>query len=117
MNECEDCDRLDCRERGCIAPVTMKERNMKIKINKPVEVEPAVMQVHLKIRDEFSFTLVDTNSNVIAEQDEGYVPNFFPGQYGDYVDLHIDVRTGKITNWGEHFTAERLQLWMDKKDE
>ncbi len=21
MNECEDCDRLDCRERGCIAPM------------------------------------------------------------------------------------------------
>ena len=22
MNECEDCDRMDCRERGCIAPTS-----------------------------------------------------------------------------------------------
>ena len=25
MNECEDCDRMDCRERGCIAPVSSEE--------------------------------------------------------------------------------------------
>ena len=25
MNECEDCDRLDCRERGCIAPRTYED--------------------------------------------------------------------------------------------
>ena len=31
---------------------------------------------------------------------EGYVPDFFPGQhYGDYVQLNIDVDTGKILNW------------------
>ena len=33
MNECEDCDRIDCRERGCIAPTTHKDDIM----NKAVE--------------------------------------------------------------------------------
>lgn len=32
MNECEDCDRFDCRERGCIASVTQTEEK-KVKIN------------------------------------------------------------------------------------
>ena len=36
---------------------------MKIKINRPVEVEPATMKIYLKVRDEFNFELVDTNGN------------------------------------------------------
>ena len=114
MNECEDCDRMDCRERGCIAPA-QKAKPMKVKINKPVEVEPSIMQVYLKVRDEFSFSIKDTNGNVVAEQDEGYVPSFIPGDYGDYVDLRIDVRTGTITNWDPRFT-EKLQAYIDDKE-
>lgn len=39
----------------------------------------------------------------------GYVPKFFPGQhYGDYVDLEIDISTGKIINWKKPTQA---QLW------
>ena len=31
---------------------------------------------------------------------DGYVPDFFPGQhYGDYVQMDIDIATGKILNW------------------
>jgi hypothetical protein len=30
----------------------------------------------------------------------GYVPDFFPDDhYGDYVQLEIDIKTGKILNW------------------
>lgn len=35
----------------------------------------------------------------VGERD-GYVPDFMPGQHwGDYVELEIDVATGKILNW------------------
>ena len=88
---------------------------MKVKINKPVDVEPAIMSVFLKVRDEFSFSLKDTNSNIIASQEDGCVPNFLPGEDGDYVDLKIDVRTGTIVNWDKLF-AKKLQEWLDDRD-
>lgn len=115
MNECEDCDRLDCRERGCIAPVQGTE-NMKIRISKPVEVEPATMTINIKVRDEFAFVMKDTNGNIIAEQDDGYVPAFMPGDDSDYVDLEIDVRSGKITNWlDSNAFVTYLQRYIDDK--
>ena len=31
---------------------------------------------------------------------DGYVPDFFPEEhYGDYVQLKIDLETGRILNW------------------
>ena len=43
--------------------------------------------------------LKDAKGSVVLEHD-GYVPNFFPEEhYGDYVQLDIDMDTGKITNW------------------
>jgi hypothetical protein len=39
------------------------------------------------------------NGEVLGQY-EGYVPDFFPGQhYGDYVQMEIDVDTGRILNW------------------
>lgn len=117
-NECEDCDRMDCRMRGCIGPSDNDERNteMSVTIKRPIEVEPATMRVYLKVRDEFGFKLTDIHSQVIVEQEDGYVPSFFPGEYGDYVDLKIDVRTGMIINWDEHFSMSRLQKFIDERE-
>lgn len=43
-----------------------------------------------------------------AEEYDGYVPGFFPGEhFGDYVQLKIDVDTGKIIDW-KRPTAEQL---------
>ena len=120
MNECEDCDRMDCRMRGCIKPININERDnaMSITIKRPIEVVPAIMHVYLKVRDEFSFKLKDASDTmIIAQQEDGYVPGFFPGDYGDYVDLQIDVRTGQIVNWDDHFSMSRLQKFINDKED
>ena len=45
------------------------------------------------------YLMLHDNGEQLGEHD-GYVPDFFPGQhYGDYVQLEIDVDTGKILNW------------------
>ncbi len=47
-----------------------------------------------KCSDMFSATLDD------GRVYDGYVPAFFPGDHGgDYVQLDIDLATGKILNW------------------
>lgn len=55
-----------------------------------------------KCSDLFSATLIDDKGNCVGECD-GYVPAWFPNpnvrHYGDYVELAIDVNTGKIVNW------------------
>lgn len=51
-----------------------------------------------KVCDEGEYTLLDEGmSEIIKIKD--YAPNnLIPGEYGDYVDLHID-EIGMITNW------------------
>jgi hypothetical protein len=40
----------------------------------------------------------DTGATLIGHG--GYVPGFFPGKHGgDYIELEIDMDTGKILNW------------------
>ena len=57
------------------------------------------IEISGKVRDLFSISAHDAGGAVIAEGD-GYVPDFMPGQhYGDYVQLTIDVATGRITDW------------------
>lgn len=72
---------------------------MFVTVNKPIEVEPTTMEVLIKCRDDFFFIVRDSQGNNIAHQDDGYVPDFFPGRDSDYLELQIDVRTGKILNW------------------
>lgn len=83
-------------------------------VTRRVEVMPAEMKIYLKVRDEFSFKIVDTLGNTLCEQDDGYVPAFMPGEhYGDYVDLVIDVQTGHIKNWPTNAEfIKRLQIWL-----
>lgn len=46
--------------------------------------------------------LNDDKLGRVGEHD-GYVPKWFPNphiqHYGDYIELQIDVETGKILNW------------------
>ena len=47
----------------------------------------------------------------------GYVPGFFPGEHwGDYVNLVIDVNTGKILNWKKP-NQETLKKLLEEKEE
>lgn len=59
------------------------------------------LRISAKCSDMFYACLID-DKNKMKEYD-GYVPTWFPNKnvshYGDYVDLIIDVETGKILNW------------------
>ena len=51
-----------------------------------------------KCSDMFNATL--TMDGCVVGEYNGYVPEFFPGgHFGDYVELEIDIDTGKILNW------------------
>lgn len=57
-----------------------------------------VISINAKCSDLFSATL--TNGGKVVGEYDGYVPDFMPGEhYGDYVELEIDVATGRILNW------------------
>ena len=69
-----------------------------------------------KCSDLFSASLIDDNGKTIGEY-EGYVPDFFPEKhYGDYVELDIDIETGKILNWNKP-TKKQLDEVFNKKEE
>jgi len=56
------------------------------------------IRISCKVSDMFYASLVDKSGNELGSYD-GYVPEIIPGGYGDYVELNIDIETGKITNW------------------
>jgi len=89
---------------------------MKIRITKPVEVEAKTLLIYCEVRDNFTASLQDQDGVDLYVQEDGYVPDFMPGQhYGDYVILNIDIDTGQVTNWKAP-SFEDIQAWM-KKDE
>jgi hypothetical protein len=58
-----------------------------------------IVQINAKCSDLFSATAIDSDGKVAGEY-TGYVPDFFPGDHcGDYVELSIDIATGRILNW------------------
>jgi len=62
-------------------------------------MKATIIKITAKCSDLFSATVIDEKGNVIKEYD-GYVPKFFPGEhFGDYVELDIELATGKILNW------------------
>ncbi len=88
--------------------------SIELEITKPSKVKAAAIHIYCKVRDEFTGTLMDSDGNQIAHQDEGYVPSFMPGEhYGDYLILNIDLETGMVTNW-EKPTAAALQEFVEK---
>lgn len=72
---------------------------MKVEIKSKKLVDVVEMRINLKVRDEFRCTLYDKDGNSVKDY-EGYVPNsIVPGEYGDYLELHINIDTGQILNW------------------
>jgi len=58
-----------------------------------------VIRINAKCSDMFSASIVDEKGKVLKEYD-GYVPRFFPGEhFGDYIELDIELETGRILNW------------------
>jgi hypothetical protein len=57
-----------------------------------------ILRISAKCSDMFSATLIDEKGKAVADYN-GYVPDFFPENGGDYIELDIELATGKILNW------------------
>ncbi len=78
--------------------------------------KPTVIEISAKCSDLFTGVLKDKDGNEVHEY-IGYVPDFFPEEhYGDYVQLDIELATGKILNWKPP-TAAQLKALMEKTGE
>jgi hypothetical protein len=90
-----------------MAANTLRERggSMKIEIAGTTR-ELKVLHINAKCSDFCYAELKDENGHIVATHD-GYVPGFMPGKhYGDYVQLDIDIETGKLLNWKKPSAAE-----------
>jgi hypothetical protein len=62
-----------------------------------------IISINAKCSDLFSASLTENNKTIGTM--DGYVPAWFPNpraaHYGDYVELKIDIETGKILNWNK----------------
>lgn len=84
---------------------------MEIPMKVTKNVNAKTLSLNLKVCDRFCASLLDENGETIADQEDGYVPGFMPGQhYGDYVQLDIDIDTGQITNWSPPSADELMQF-------
>jgi hypothetical protein len=62
-------------------------------------VEAKFIEIHAKVCDSGTYTLVSADEKEIAERSD-YVPRFFPEQhYGDYLILKVELETELIVNW------------------
>jgi len=57
-----------------------------------------ILSITAKCSDCCGTILFGDDDKVLKETD-GYVPSIMPGGGGDYVELDIDVATGRILNW------------------
>lgn len=89
---------------------------MEINQFKQVKVNAKEVQLYMKVRDEFSCSIVDQDKKNIHSY-EGYVPSFMPGEhYGDYLILNIDLDTGQVTNWKTPTPEEIEQFIKGEED-
>ena len=87
---------------------------MKINMQKTVQVEPKMLSICTKVSDRFTCQINDQDGKIIADQDDGYVPDFMPGEhYGDYIILEIELDTGIVKNWVRP-TAEQIEEFIKR---
>ena len=68
-----------------------------------------IIKISAKCSNLFAASLYDGGTKLIGTYN-GYVPSFMPGNlYGVYVNMSIDIETGKIINWKTP-TAEDLKI-------
>jgi hypothetical protein len=86
----------------------LNKETEKLKSSQKAEGKGLTLSIIAKCSDMFSASLLKEGKTV-AEYD-GYVPKWFPApnvtHYGDYVELEIDIATGKILNWKEPTEAQ-----------
>ena len=65
---------------------------------KKVAPKGLVLSIVAKCSDRCIASL--TENGVELKNHDGYVPSIMPGEhYGDYIEIDIEVATGKILNW------------------
>ena len=64
----------------------------------------------LKVVDEGSYYLLDENFNILYSLEQEYVPDSYSveGEYGDYINLHIDLINLKILNLKQNPTFKEF---------
>ena len=76
------------------------------------------LTISAKCSDMFSARLVESGKP--AKDYNGYVPSWFPNpkeeHYGDYVQLTIDIETGKILNWKEPTVTDLKETFKDAEE-
>ena len=74
------------------------------------------LKISAKCSDLFDATLSSDKKGLNGEY-SGYVPKWLPNtrveHYGDYVQLEIDVATGKILNWQQPTLAQLRETFPD----
>jgi len=87
---------------------------MKININRTVPVNAKMIEFRAKLRDTGTYLIYDDQGELLAESVNHYVPNeILPGDYGDYIELQIDLETGQVLNWAKP-TAEAVQEFVEQ---
>lgn len=90
---------------------------MEISQTKTVPVIAKTLRICVKCSDRFGADILDENGKSIGGQDDGYVPDFMPGEhYGDYVMLDIDLDTGAVTNWKKP-SPEQIEEFLRNGDD
>lgn len=90
---------------------------MEINQQKTVKVNAKTLRIRCKVSDQFNYGIANAQGEEIYSQDNGYVPDFMPGEhYGDYVLLDIDLDTGMVTNWKTP-TASQIESAIKQEDE
>jgi len=76
------------------------------------------LTISVKCSDMFCASLVESGKP--AKDYNGYVPEWFPNpkeeHYGDYVQLTIDIETGKILNWKEPTVTDLKETFKDAEE-
>ena len=63
-------------------------------------MKATTIHINAKCSDLCFASLTDKDGNPVGKDHDGYVPQWMPGEHcGDYVELDIDIATGRITNW------------------
>lgn len=66
--------------------------------------------IDMKVTDSGSYYLLDENFEVLYSLLEEYVPNSYSidGEYGDYINLEIDLKNGTLINLKEKATFKEF---------
>lgn len=66
------------------------------------------VKIFAKCADMCGIQLLGQDGETLHEG-SGYVPPFVPNEFGDYVDITVDPKTGKILNWVPVSEAEMIK--------